>query len=463
MFTFKDYLSESVLLIEAKSVHLVHVEDEILESGYNGAKQAIAYLEGVAGMLAGHSDSSVMVTTKWDGNPAIFAGTNPENGKFFVGTKGIFSKSNPRICYTKQDVDKFYGEVPELANKLHAALKYLPKLGIKDYILQGDVMFGPGETEQRNIDGQKYITFFPNTIMYAVPEDSELGKRVARAKFGIIFHTAYKGTNIHELKGTFRISLDNLGQSNDVWYDDASYLDASGSVTMTAQETAEVANHLNTAKRILGTISKEDFNKIFSNKTFIQMLKQHQNALIRGGEQIGDPRQWLEKLTPFLQQKVGKEKTSPEAQQRKMGRLQAHTQDLQEALMKVLEFQKHIVATKQTLLQKLETAKRIGTFHVTDDGIKVAKQEGFVAVDHAGKAVKLVDRLEFSRQNWARRTSKENEESNSFTATQGGSILKQGNPLGGDLGLAGKNPDDTAILGKPSGTFVDSTGSLGAG
>lgn len=80
MASFKEYLSESTLLVEAK-VHLTHIEDAVLDDGYNGAKAAIAHLEGVAGMLMGHSDQSTMVTTKWDGciHPDTLLVTNKGN------------------------------------------------------------------------------------------------------------------------------------------------------------------------------------------------------------------------------------------------------------------------------------------------------------------------------------------------------------------------------------------------
>lgn len=457
MISFKHFISESFLIVEGKNTHLEHAEDLILNSGYSGAKEAIASLEGVAGMLAGHSDQGHMLTTKWDGNPALFCGSNPENGKFFVGTKGIFSKSNPRICYSHEDIDNFYGGVEGLANVLHSALKYLPELGIKGFVLQGDVLFSsPDDIQEKSFEGEDYVTFHPNTILYAVPTKSELGKRIRQAKFGIIFHTAYKGDSIHNLHGTFKISLDSLNKSKNVWYDDASYMDTSGSVTMTEKETNYVHDQLQNAKTVLAQITQEDFQKLFSNKTYIQLLKQHQNQLIRGGEHIEDIEQWLGKLPGFVEQKVGKEKTKPEAQQRKIQRLHAHTQDLMGVLKKVLQFQKLIVTIKHTLIGKLENAKKVGTFHVSDKGLTVAKQEGFVAVDHIGNAVKLVDRLEFSRQNWARRS--ENEEIADVANT--GPTMKQGSYMGGETGLAGKDEAQSSYLGRSTGQFTDSTRTL---
>ena len=78
------------LLNEDKNTHLEHLEDDIINNGHDGGKNAIAFLEALNEMLSGHSKKSVDVSVKWDGAPAIFAGPSPENGKFFVGTKSFW-------------------------------------------------------------------------------------------------------------------------------------------------------------------------------------------------------------------------------------------------------------------------------------------------------------------------------------------------------------------------------------
>ena len=452
------------MLVETKNLHLPHIEEEILDSGYEGAKAAIQHLEGVTGMLAGNSESGTLITTKWDGSPAIVAGTNPENGKFFVGTKSVFNKTVPKICYTPGDINEMYSG--ELAEKLRACLKHLPKLNIKG-ILQGDLMFTEGDVKERKIDGKNHLTFMPNTILYAIPTDSKLGKKIAKAKLGIIFHTGYDGPSIKDLSATHRISVKDLTSTPDVWFDDATYLDASGAVTLTAQETAEAIRHIEAARRALARITKEEFNKITSDKKYVQFLKQYQNQLIRGGELIGDISQWITSLPEFIATKIGKEKVKPETQKKKIEKLHAHAREAEGALRKILEFQKHIIEAKHILIRKLETAKRIGTFRVSDKGLIVAPQEGFVCVDKLGRAVKLVDRLEFSRANFLRR--EEDGEEGEITAVIGTpsllsqtSLMSQASYMGGETGLAGKDPVQTPYLGTPTGQFSDSTGTLGS-
>ena len=94
----------STFLTEDKNTHLEHLEDDILNNGLAGAKNALRFLGSLMTMLQSSTRSSMSVTVKWDGAPAIFAGTNPDNGKFFVGTKSIFNKE-PKINYTNADID----------------------------------------------------------------------------------------------------------------------------------------------------------------------------------------------------------------------------------------------------------------------------------------------------------------------------------------------------------------------
>ena len=99
---FKEYLKESM---EGKNLHLEHLEDNVLNRGVSGARESLDFLRSLRNMLAGNTGSKINVTTKWDGAPAIFAGTNPENGEFFVGTKSVFAK-NAKLNYTDKDIDE---------------------------------------------------------------------------------------------------------------------------------------------------------------------------------------------------------------------------------------------------------------------------------------------------------------------------------------------------------------------
>ena len=193
-------------LTEDKNTHLEHLEDDILNNGLAGGQNAIRFLNSLFTMLQGHSRRSVNVTVKWDGAPAIFAGTNPDNGKFFVGTKAIFNKT-PKINYTDADIDANHGG--GLAEKLKVALKYFPRLGIPG-IWQGDLLYTSGDLKGANIDGERMIVFTPNTITYAVPVRSDMARRILGSKVGVVWHTTYSGKSMADLKAKFGANAKQL-------------------------------------------------------------------------------------------------------------------------------------------------------------------------------------------------------------------------------------------------------------
>ena len=89
---FQDYI------VEDKNTHLEHLEDEIINNGSQDARTAIEFLKSIKDMLQGAEGGS-QISVKWDGAPAIFCGTNPENGKFFVATKSLFN-ATPKINFS---------------------------------------------------------------------------------------------------------------------------------------------------------------------------------------------------------------------------------------------------------------------------------------------------------------------------------------------------------------------------
>ena len=265
---FTKFLTESVK--KDKNVHLEHLEDEVLNRGVAGARDAINFLQSLRDMLAGNAKTKTNVTTKWDGAPAVFCGINPENGKFFVATKGIFNK-DAKLNYTDEDIDNNHPS-EGLNKKLKVALAYLPKLGIKG-ILQGDMMFAHEDLKTETIDGQEYITFQPNTIVYAVPSDSKLAKTMLSAKIGIVFHTSYTGKTIESLKSSFNIDINHLSQTKDVWFRDAYFVDASGTATFTEEETKLITSHLSQAGSIFRQINSLVLNNIALSDTYSTQSK----------------------------------------------------------------------------------------------------------------------------------------------------------------------------------------------
>lgn len=396
MRSFKRYLTEKVS--KGKNIHLIHVEDSIFEGGMVGGRDALNFLESVANMLSGSSSGSVSVTTKWDGAPAVFAGIHPENGKFFVATKGLFNVT-PKVNHTPEDIRRNHSG--GLADKLRVALAELPKLGIKG-ILQGDMMFGPGDVKKEKIDNENMLTFTPNTITYAVPVGSDLGRRISRAKMGIVFHTAYKGKTVRDLKASFGVSVSGLKQTSSVWFDDATFRNATGRALFTASETVAVRKALEDAQAKFRAAGR--YADTLRDRTdIIPDLNIFINTKVRAGETEFSSAEFMDWFMKLRNVQIGDVKKLATKQRKRAEKDDAvgFMFQTQADLQKLFAFRSAVTRIKTMLVRKLEQIQGMGTFLRTDDGFKVTAPEGFVAVDTmSNKALKLVDRLEFSRANF---------------------------------------------------------------
>ena len=382
-----------------------HLEDNVLNFGVKGARDAINFLQSLRDMLAGHSESKVNVTTKWDGAPAVFCGINPDNGKFFVGTKGVFN-ANPKLNYTDDDIDTNHSS-SGLNAKLKVALRYLPKLGIKG-VLQGDMMFSKGDINTQTIDGEEYITFQPNTIVYAVPSDSKLARAMTSAQMGIVFHTSYTGKTFSDMKASFNIDINHLTTTKDVWFRDAYFVDASGTVTFTEQETKVLSSHLSLAGATFQSINALTLNRIASSEVVLTYIKTFNNTKVREGKEIRDTTAHTNELIRWVEAKLNKDISDAKKEETKQKRIKEKTEIMRffrgsaRDLKNIFDLMNHLVASKNMIVGKLQQMKQVtNTFLRTDDGFKVTNPEGFVSVDKLkGNAVKLIDRLEFAHANF---------------------------------------------------------------
>ena len=399
---FTEFLQEAR---QDKNLHLEHLEDNVLNRGVAGARESINFLQSLRDMLAGKSSSKVNVTTKWDGAPAIFAGINPANGKFFVGTKSVFNIT-PKLNYTDKDIDKNH-PTGGLNEKLKIALAFLPKLGIRG-VLQGDMMFTKGDLKKETIEGERYITFQPNTIVYAVPQDSILAKKMQAAQLGIVFHTSYSGRTLKTMKPSFNIDIGRLQPTKDVWFRDASFTDASGTATFTDAETRQITNILSQAGRTFRTINAQVLNRISINDKILMEIKTFNNKSVRAGEKIRNTSVHTINLIRYVEDKLNKEILKAKRADTKRKRQQEKNEMMRffrgsaMQLVQIFNLMNLIVDTKLIIIRKLQEMRQVtNTFVRTDDGFKITNPEGFVAVDKlSGGALKLVDRLEFSHQNF---------------------------------------------------------------
>jgi len=392
-----------------KNLHLEHLEDEIINYGVDGGRAALNFLRSLRDMLAGSSRSSVNMTVKWDGAPAIFCGIDPEDDKFFVAKKSVFNVS-PKLYKSIAEIDDDLSGA--LNSKFKVALKELSKLGIKG-VLQGDLMF-TDDVETETIDNTDYYTFQPNTIVYAVPIKSDFGKIINKAKIGIVWHTTYTGDTLQGMKASFGADIAGLNKPSSVWMDDATYKDTAGKSTFTASETEKVTG-------VLSSVGKT-FQRINANKLrqFIKLqdsmtgaiagasLKTYNNSKVRAGEKINNPgahangyEKWvqisIQKQIDKAKSPAGKSKYE-NIQKEYVREVRKHTGNLKE----IITFQNLLVDAKMLIVKKLNSVKGLtDTFIKTKNGFKVTNPEGYVAISRiTGNAVKLVDRMEFSFNNF---------------------------------------------------------------
>ena len=407
MIKFSNFLTEDKA---GKNLHLEHIEDEILNFGVPGGRAAINFVQSLRDMLSGSARSSVNMTVKWDGAPAIFAGTDPSDGKFFVAKKSVFNV-NPKLYKTNAEVDADVSG--DLNAKFKVALAEFSKLGIKG-VLQGDLMYTSNDLSKETIEGISYYTFQPNTIVYAVPIDSTLGKAIKSSKIGVVWHTTYTGNNLQDMKASFGANISGLKTVSSVWMDDATYKDVSGKATMTAKETASVTKSLSNAGSTFQKINSPMLSKFLNlQNTFTgnlsgASLKTYNNSKVRQGKPVSNPKSHAQGYVSWVedtfQKQIDKLKTQSrkdtlENKKKEISReLQKHTSNL----TNVIAFQNYIVEAKMGIVRKLNTVKGLtNTFIKTANGFKVTNPEGYVAIDRiSGNAVKLVDRMEFSFNNF---------------------------------------------------------------
>jgi hypothetical protein len=404
-------IAESMLLEgkEGKNTHLEHLEDNIFNKGYPGAKEAVDYLYSLHGMLDGNSQQAVSMTTKWDGAPAIIAGKDPATGKFFVGTKGVFAKI-PKMNFTTNDIKLNHPGQDDLQNKLALALTKLSKL-TWNTVAQGDFLFAKDTLSEKEIDGESYLIFKPNTLVYAVPSQSELSSQIVKSDIGIVWHTEYVGgPTLADTQAKFGFDSSVLGQAPGVWHRDAIIKDLSGTVTFTASESADIMSAIATADQYLKTVDQDTFAWLgqgtdLVGKEFLQQLKAHANNQVRQGH-FDEPTKFaqgfVQKYIDYMTKEIAKVKTqkSIDAKTEKMVAGVKFIREHLQSIVSVYDLYLKLIEAKIKIVKKLEQIRVMNTFVPTEDGYEVTGEEGFVAVDRMGNALKLVDRLEFSRLNF---------------------------------------------------------------
>ena len=271
------------------------------------------------------------------------------------------------------------------------------------------MLFTEDSKQTATINGEQHIVFKPNTIIYAVPSDNDLAKDIESAKLGIVFHTEYVGNSMAEMNARFGYDASGLGQSKDVWYRDAIIKDYSGQVTMTKEESELLRGLIETANKNLSQVSDLEFlrNNEFGEDLRTR-IKASVNKIIRDIQDfekdpnvfaqqfISDYKEAMKKAVERLTTDAGKvRKTQVMLDGIKF--LEEHKQEVVNAYVVYLD----LIRAKELIVKKLANIRQIDTFVQNEQGdYEVTGEEGFVAVDHIGNAIKLVDRLDFSVKNF---------------------------------------------------------------
>lgn len=399
----------SEFLTESKNTHMMHAENAVLYRGPAGVKRALEALDDLYSMLAGTGLSdSRMVTQKWDGAPAVFFGAAPDDGAFFVAKKGIFNK-NPKVYKSIADIKA--DTSGDLAAKLIAVFNGFKDAGIKT-IYQGDLMFTKSDIETTTHSGKKFFTFHPNTIVYAVPTDSDVGKAIKSADVGIVIHTEYKGKDYESLSASFDINVNSLKRkmAPKVWIEDAYVKNMSSLVKMDDNARSEVKSILDYANRVFTRAGRGVLTELEKNSDLATQIEAFQNSFIRSGVKVGDAKQHVNDLIRWFNARFEKEieKRKTEAGRGKIAEkrdeMMAFFSDSNKReLQQIFELQFAMASAKDILFAQLEKIKSIDTFVLTKDGLRVTGTEGYVIVDKLdSKTYKIVDRMEFSQNNFSK-------------------------------------------------------------
>ena len=396
MKTFKKFVAEQ------KNTHMTHIEDKVLYGGVKGTRDAILALRSLRDMMKGQHSGNVSV--KWDGAPAVFCGTDPTDGKFFVAKKGIFNK-NPKVYKTNADIDA--DASGDLAEKLKLSLKHFSGLGIKG-VIQGDLLFTKSTIKSEKIDGVDYITFHPNKIVYAVEKSSKDAQEIRGAQIGVVWHTEYKGDSFESMKASYGVDVTKLKKTSAVWQQDAMLRDLTRVATLSDKETAAVNKHLSEAGKLFNKIKGSTLRELESNQKLAGQIETFNNSFVRTNTQIGDTTQHVRNLIQFINDKYQKEIDTKKTEKGKQSWKDKQSEVMKffspgnkKSLKAMFDLQKSIVAAKLLLINKLNSIKNIKTFLKTTKGFRSTEPEGYVAIDKlAGNAVKLVNRYEFSTNNF---------------------------------------------------------------
>lgn len=402
--TFQKLLNEDT--------HSLHMEDSILK-GKAYISRMLGFYNQVFDTLTGSIDKEKPgITVKIDGAPAITMYTKfPGLKGPGVSTKSIFN-ATPKVYTTDEEIEAD-DRSPELKAKLKAALKLAKaKIIPAGEIWQGDLLFTKGDIKNYTDDnGQKYIYFKPNTLVYALPVGSDGAKKALASDIGIVFHTRYKGSSVQTVKQSNDASTDELnGIPEWAFVLDARLPNLSGVQTLSDQEANDIEDSLYDLHSLCSEIVNDaDYDLLVNNTDFINFYAMTlQNNKVDKSELI-DPETFVDELHKWVTGKMRKEYQGLEKLKTKAGRdkkrisLDDKSKDLhtiietnEPLLHKIAEALYIATDVKNQFITKLNSVNKWVNKVETTFGMKDTNGEGFMVSDVDGNFVKLVDRSAFS-------------------------------------------------------------------
>ena len=415
MIDFTTFLTEEAS--EKKLLHLEHVEDHVINSGFDGFAHAYHSLQDVHDKLHGKGNK-VKVTTKYDGSPAVIFGHDPKTGKFFVASKSAFN-ATPKINYTPEDIERNHGHAPGLVSKLKLALEHLPKIAPKQGVFQGDIMHAGikgkanpnGDVEKES--GKLNFQANPSGIRYSTPASSSEGKYIAKAKIGVAVHTMYNGKNLADMEAEYAPDLSEFTHHPDVHSIDTQ--DEFQNAHMSPEQHELYQKHIKAAADAFKATPKKAY-KVFTGKKIgahadgttkfehehhADIIKTYINKTVREGT-TPTVSGYKSHLKDTHNKRIAGVKTAKAigAKTEQMHADLNHVENNSEHFNSILTMHHHLQQAKNQLVQSLSSKPKYQTaMHDKATGtLKPTKPEGYVVVRN-NRPSKLVDRDEFSRNN----------------------------------------------------------------
>lgn len=338
-------------------------------------------------------------------SPAVFFGNSSKG--FFVASKGIFNKT-PKINYTETDIETNHSG--GLAATLKVALQWLKTVvpNTKDRVYQGDILFTKDTIKHFQHNGKDLIGFHPNTIIYTVEKDSDIGKTIQNSEIGLAVHTEYEWNG--EDPSTLKVS--RFGISDDIFKDNSkvfiidtiSNLNPKRPLQFSSDQYDKINSNLKQIEKLAATVTWTIFDQ---DAQLGQYLETFVNTYIRTNKPYPFPIEMTEQFFDWIEQKVADEKGKLKTEKGKarVDQRYASIRDLKkdskqiETMMKIFKLFSEV---KLMIIRKLNEMSLYNNFVMKSNGDLVGTgEEGFVITQTNAKGAKLVDRFEFSKNNFA--------------------------------------------------------------